>query len=526
MAVKRPPTAEPVVVAAVDAGSNAIRLLIARADPAGTFEPLHVERAAVRLRHNVFTHYEFDEATIEQALEAFTQFKKRFTDFGVNAYRAVATSATREAVNRKTFLKRVAKETGIRLQVIDGVEEARLVRLAVAKALGTGSEPRLIVDLGGGSLEINLMKKGQVEQSFTLPIGTVRLMESFGISGAMTEEQVENIRGHVLGALKAQLPEGLDLGGKVAVGCGGNAEALAQLAPGDPMGAHPVLDIYGLHEKLWQILSLDVPERMKTYNVRQDRADVMGLAAIVFTTLWRFLNLGQMVVPGVGIREGVMAELLVEQYGLSSTQNGTFAAHTLRASAREFAQRYHYEAKHSEHVRKLALSLFDQLKPLHKENGEARLLLELGALLHDVGVFISQDKHHKHGEYLLLNSTIPGMSEKVRAMVAAMVRFHAKLNVNLKQQRYEDFSGAEKKLLQQLIAIMRLADGLDYDHRQSVKNVSVRITPKRVTIKLETKSKTRVNLWRAHEKALFFEEIFDRKVVFQKNGSGAPAKKP
>ena len=501
-------------IAAIDAGSNALRLVVARPGPGEGFEPLFTERVAVRLGHHVCTHHEFDEPTLNEAVRAFKHFRQIMEHHGVRDYRAVATSATREAGNRKTLLKRVQKESGIKLEVIDGVEEARLVRLAVMRVMGEKLPPRLILDLGGGSLEINVMKKGKVEQSLTLPIGTVRLMETFGVTGAITPAQVQAIRGHVMGLLRAQLPDELDLGGGEIVACGGNAEALCVIAPGDLRGGLPVIDVYALHEHLWQMLGLDVPERMKIFNVRRDRAEVMGVAALVFSTLGRVLNIGHFVAPGVGVREGVLTQMMLSRLGRVA-HGSTFSAQALRASVREFATRFHYEAQHAEQVRRLSVSLYDQLKDLHKMTNGSRLDLELASLLHDIGSFISSDKHAKHGDYLIRHGAIAGVDNHTRARLAALVRFHTRPPDQTDQKALAVFPPPEREELMKLLALLRIADGLDHDHRQCVKNLVAKNQRGRVEISLQLRSKSRLALERAQEKAHLFETLFGRKVVFK-----------
>lgn len=310
MAVGPTRLAAPLTLAAMDAGSNAIRLLIARADRRGRLRRLVRERVPVRLGHNVFTSGRFSPETINRAVATFQHFRDRMDHFGVSFYRAVATSATREARNRALLLRRIRREAGIRLEVIDGAEEARLVRSAVLGALGRRPAPRLICDLGGGSLELSLMRNRALERSVVLPVGTVRLLETFRIEDQMDEDEVEQVRNYVRTLLESFLPGRPRLAGALAVACGGNAEALAHIAPGARVAGMPSISLRLLKDRMWQILSLDVRRRMKLFDVRRDRAEVMGIAALVFHTLGRWLHLDALVVPGVGVREGLLADLL------------------------------------------------------------------------------------------------------------------------------------------------------------------------------------------------------------------------
>jgi exopolyphosphatase/guanosine-5'-triphosphate,3'-diphosphate pyrophosphatase len=310
VAVNRTRQAAPLTLAAIDAGSNAIRLVIVRTDRRGRLRRLVRERVPVRLGRNVFTDGRFSPETINRAVATFQHFRDRMDHFGVSHYRAVATSATREARNRARLLRRIRREADIRLEVIDGAEEARLVRSAVLGALGRRYVPRLICDLGGGSLELSLMKQRAVEKSVVLPVGTVRLLETFRIEDEMDEDEVEEVRNYVRTMLESFLPQRPKLNGALAVACGGNAEALARIAPGARVAGMPSISLRLLKDRMWQILSLDVRRRMKLFDVRRDRAEVMGIAALVFNTLGRWLKLDALVVPGVGVREGLLDDLV------------------------------------------------------------------------------------------------------------------------------------------------------------------------------------------------------------------------
>lgn len=314
--------------AAIDAGSNAIRLVIARLYADGRMRRIVKERFAVRLGHNAFTgRRRLDADTIHRAVIAFRAIREAMEDHGVEKFRAVATSAAREAANRAALLRAIHEETGIELEVIDGPEEARLVRAAVLDRLVPTFRPRLITDLGGGSLELNLMRGSRVELSRTLPIGTVRLMERNKIRGAIGRRDTATIEKHALSLLRRACPKETDLSGSVAVACGGNAEALARLAEGARNHGIRTMNSERLDAVTRDIARMTVRERMHTYEVREDRAEVMGIAALVFSAMSRWLGVESWLVPGVGVREGILADLSRPQ---RAVRKQTPKARTLR----------------------------------------------------------------------------------------------------------------------------------------------------------------------------------------------------
>ncbi|HEX9759517.1 MAG TPA: hypothetical protein VGA40_01285, partial [Candidatus Acidoferrales bacterium] len=375
-------TAGPVHLAAIDAGSNAIRIAIARAESPYLIRTLHTERFPVRLGHNVFTNRTLDKKAVARAIKALRRFAglmaKHHVPLDKGHYRAVATSATREARNRRQFVRRIERKTDVKLEIIDGAEEARLVVGAVLDALGSRLSPRLVVDLGGGTLEVNLIRQGQVEFSRALPVGTVRLLENFHLepSCGMTGDEHISVRNFVLSMLRSSFRRPPELSGELAVACGGNAEALAELAPGPPVRGIPTINVRLLRERLWDILGRDVRRRMKAFHVREDRADVMGVAAIVFLTLARWMNIRTFLVPGVGVREGVLREMVQKHFAEEITATEEKKARAVLAAVRWFAAKHQSHTRHDEQVRRLGVALFDQLAPVHHMGAAERRLVE------------------------------------------------------------------------------------------------------------------------------------------------------
>jgi len=499
---------EPVQFATIDAGSNAIRLLIARAESPPRVRVLETERVAVRLGHNVFASGAFDRATITAAAKAVHHFRALMNRYHVTKYRAVATSATREAKNRAALLRRIQREAGIRLEVIGGDEEASLVRGAVRASLGSELAPRLIVDLGGGSLELNLMRGGDVERSVTLPLGTVRLMETFDAAGEIDPAMRSALERRIVAKIGRNLSRAGDLSRAVVVACGGNAEALAQIAPGRRPHGIPTLSLRVLANRLPQILGSDVRGRMRLFHVRRDRAEVMGIAGIVFTTLGRLLSLREMLVPGVGVREGVLEALVNEHFAARPLPADDARARMLVDKAREFGRRLHSDAKHAEHVRALALALFDQLRPLHGMGREERLVLALGALLHDVGHFVNHVDHHKHGEYLVRYGEIDSLSGWRRDMLACLVRYHYKAEPLPDHKVFGSLDTERQHQTRALTAILRLASALDVDMRRSVRRVDVAFGRGEVILRVDAASSERHPVEEVMRRARLFEEEF------------------
>lgn len=511
--------AAPIQLAAVDAGSNAIRLAIARATSPENIQILETERASVRLGHNAFTRRILDDDTIARASRAFRHFRSRMDQHHVSAYRAVATAAAREVRNYRKLLDRIRRKSGIELEVISSEEEARLVCAAVHWALAGRVQPRLIFDLGGGSLEMNFFDRGALQRRVALPLGTIRLMETYSIQGRIDEDGARRLQHHVMALMRSVLPSPPNLSRAVTVACGGNAEAVARIAAGTPIERMPAISARLLRDQMWRLLDLDVPGRMRVFRLRKDRAEVVGIAAVIIHTVAKWLDLRSMLVPGVGVREGLLLQIVAEQYsgGATSEEEKDRAAKFL-AGVRWFARRMHYDEQHAEQVARLALSLFDQLRPLHEMGPEERLLLEAGALLHDVGHHVSKKAHHRHGEYLVRNGEIPGVEGWRSDMLAALVRYHnCKSEPDLQHVPYAALNGDRRRQLRLLTSLLRVAEKLESEHAQRIAGVDVQISGRRAIFLVRASDGTRLDIAGLERKADLFEREFHLKAEFRRD---------
>jgi exopolyphosphatase/guanosine-5'-triphosphate,3'-diphosphate pyrophosphatase len=509
---------EPVHIAAIDAGSNAVRLSVARAYSAMDIEPLHNERYSLRLGEGVFLRHRFSEEMFIKGSKAFIHFKEIMDEYGVTRYRAVATSATREARNRDAFVQRIKQKSGITVEVISAVEESRMGREAVISALGPESPPRCIIDLGGGSLEVSVLQDHRVTQAAQLPVGTVRLMTTLDIPGVVSPAQAEEVRKYVRALLESKLPSPPNIGDGVAVALGGNAETLANVAPGPRQKGLPTIELSLLRERLPDLLKRDLRERMKSYGVRRDRADVMGIAAITLITLGRYLNARCLVIPSVGIREGLLQEIAHEAFSRKEPHRYNSAQRQLLVGTRSFGRRLEYDQTHAEHVREMAVMLFDQLQPVHHLPAQSRVLLEAGALLHDVGHRVSHRGHHKHGEYLALFGDMPGLEGRDRNIVAALVRYHNRKSVPASHHPgYAALNNTDKRVARRLAAILRVAEALDHSHRQRVTNLHTSFQRGAVALQVDAHGDAAEDLRDATRSAELFEKEFHVKLYFRQS---------
>ena len=507
---------EPVHIAAIDAGSNAVRLSVARAYSALDIEPLVTERYPLRLGEGVFVRHRFSEELLKKGVKAFRHLREIMNEFGVSKYRAVATSACREAQNRNVLVRRVKQTTGLVLEVISSKEESRLGREAVFAALGPEVQAGCIADLGGGSLELSILRDHAVTQGVQLPLGTVRLMSTLSIPGVIRPAQAEQVRRYVRALLESRLPARPNLADRVAVALGGNAETLANVAPGPRQDGLPSLEVSLLRERLPDILQRDLRARMKAYGVRRDRADVMAVAALIFLTLGRYLNIHNFLIPSVGLREGLLQETARDAFSRKEPHRYNAEARQILVATRSFGRRLDYDQSHAEHVRELSVMLFDQLQPLHHLPVQARVQLEAAALLHDVGHRVSHRGHHKHGEYLSLNGDIPGLEGRDRNIVAAVVRYHnRKSEPDGHHPAYSALNNNDKRVARRLAALLRVVEGLDHSHRQRVVGLHTSFQRGAITLQVQARGDVAEDIRDAERSCNLFEKEFHLQLFFR-----------
>jgi len=361
-----------------------------------------------------------------------------------------------------------------------------------------------------------VLRDHRVQQTAQLPLGTVRLMTTLGLNGHIRPTEAEQVRKYVRALLESKLASCPNLADGLTVALGGNAETLANVAPGPRHHGLTTLELSLLRERLPEMLRLDVRERMKTYGVRRDRADVMGIAGIVFVTLGRYLNVRLLAIPAVGIREGLIHEIATAAFSRKEPHRYTAAARQILMGARSFSRRLERDQRHAEHVRELSLQLFDQLQPLHHLAPEARVILETGALLHDVGHSVSHKGHHKHGEYLTMNGDIPGLEGRERALAAAVVRYHnRKAEPADHHISYAALNTGDRRLARRLASLVRIAEGLDHSHRQRISAVKATFQRGAVGLQLQARGDASEDILDANRSAELFEKEFHTKLYFR-----------
>ncbi len=505
----------PIRCAAIDIGSNAMRFLAAEVSESRKVKSLYSKRVPVRLGHEVFLSGRLSQKAMDDGILALTEFRSAMEERQITLYRAVATSAVRESKNGNLFVERAQKEAGIALEAITGSEEARLVHLAVKHRMNLGGDRWILADLGGGSVEVSLVDDSGILWSESHTMGSVRLLEE--LSGH-AEEPGRFLR--LLEEYTATLRIPSTLSGAPIAGyaaTGGNIESLASLAgctPG-PRGVE-ILPLDGLRTLIDRLARLSYRQRVDELRLREDRADVILPAAMVYERLGIMVGVREIHVPRVGIKDGLLLDLadrILPPPGLAD-----HLEHQAQQSALSLGRRYFFDEEHGKHVAKLSLSIFDQARSLHKLNGADRRILMVAAMIHDIGSFISRKSHHKHTHYLVSNSELLGFSPREIQLVANVARYHRKGPPRTEHVPFNRLTKSERERSLKLASILRLADALDREHLQNVTGVEATLRSGTFFLRLEGEADYLLEGWALRKKADLFEKTFQVKVRLSNGG--------
>jgi exopolyphosphatase/guanosine-5'-triphosphate,3'-diphosphate pyrophosphatase len=507
------PTSAAKTVAAVDIGANSIRMVIAEVAAEGRIEVLERLQRAVRLGQDTFRRGRLGGQSMRAALAVLRDFRQLLDLYKVERIRAVATSAVREASNADTFLDRVFMTAGLHVEVIDTSEESRLtvsaVRQSVGHGLGVDHQQTLITDVGGGSTLLTLLESGEIATSLSLRLGSIRLQEMFSTSEESPQRSADLLRQHIANALislKNSLPLG-EIQSFVAVG--GDARFAAREV-GKPTDSAELMVIH--HADFDKFV--DHCERFtaegisKRHGIPFAEAETLNPALLVYQTLWRNLKVERMIVSHASMRDGLLLELAREVTGQEDEALLLGVIH----SATALAEKYHVDPNHAGNVAEVAVRLFDFLQSDHGLNKRCRLLLRVGAILHEVGGFVSSRSHHKHSEYLIANSEIFGLNRLEITLVAEIARYHRRSTPRSSHPIYMALPREQRVVVNKLAGILRVADALIRGNLRRAHEIRFERRGDDLIVSLPRGSDLLLEEHALSAKGDLFEEIFGMKI--------------
>jgi exopolyphosphatase/guanosine-5'-triphosphate,3'-diphosphate pyrophosphatase len=502
-------------IAAIDIGSNSVRLVVAEVLTSGGYRVLDEERENTRLAASLVATGHLSEESVQATIVALRRFLSIANGYGVGRISAIATSAVRDAENGREFCQRVRRELDLEIEVISSDEEARLAFLSVARAFDVSGREVAVADIGGGSTEIILASSGLVEQIYTTPLGAVRVTEKCGVTGACTPKQMEKLRRYVDRILKR------DVGKPPFVpsmfyGTGGTFTALAAIImaregqAGQPMWGFRVTGAQIRHV-VSDLAKLSLEKRRKIAGLNPARADIIVSGLVVIERIMRHLHVNVVQVHTRGVRDGLLLEMVQPALG---TPPDVVSSEARAVAVEQFAKSCGVDLPHAKQVAKIAGSLWDQLAAPLGLRPTDRELIEAAALLANVGYLINFEGHHKHSYHLILNSELAGFEREQLRLIALVARYHRGSRPKKKHDEYRALSDENRHRVAALSAILRLALALDRTHQQRVQEVWARADASSIEITVDAQGDADVDLWAAQSKVELFEKVFDREVVF------------
>ncbi len=463
--------------AAIDLGTNSFHLLVARIGPDGRQDVLAKEKEVVRLGSGASDMSVLTDDAMDRGIEALRRFAWIAESFGATVD-AIATSALREAQNREVFLRRAFEETGIMIEVVSGVEEARLIHLGVLQSLPLFEERILVIDIGGGSTEFLIGRGTTVELARSTKLGAIRLTDRFFPGGFVRTRAVRDCRSYVAAFLVQVVADVRERRPFTAVGSSGTIVNIARIITaadgGDPLsvGSGTTFSAEQLDACVELLLGRKSPEeRLDIEGLDERRADIIVAGAVLLQEIFRRLAIESMVVSDAALREGILLDKM-------AVTNAPQAFHHLsdirRQSVLRMAELYHEDLGHISRATDLALELFDALVDVHGLSVADRDCLEAAGLLHNVGLFVSHAAHHKHSYYVIRNSDqLAGFTDHEIEMIAQVARYHRKSAPKSSHVEFQALSEADQNKVRLLAGMLRIGIALDRTRQGGVEGITV-----------------------------------------------------
>lgn len=507
------------IYAAIDLGSNSVRMMTAQVLPDGSTKVLAADRQVTRLGASVFETGKISEEAMQTACSTLQRMGEMYRRFDVDGIRAVATSATRDASNQQQFLSAAAAALGAPLEVISGQEEARLIQLGVQARWPQPRQCILIVDVGGGSAEVIVADRGSLAEAYSKPIGAVRLQQVFLRSDPPLQLELRQLEEFIDEKLSLALPTlqryRIDRviatsATAAAVVCAINKIPRAQRDSADQAMA----TVSQLREFYDHASRLKLSARRELIGIGPRRAEIIIPGAAVLLRVLETLELPALYYSTGGLRDGIIADLAIR----TAERDSVTLDAAQRRTVETFAKRYEVPMNHARHVAYLSVELFRQLKSLHGLTPEDGKLLEAAAYLLDIGHFVSDSAHHKHSHYLIANSDLAGFTADERQMIALLCRYHRKSMPQSRHEPYQKLSSAQRQRLLRLIPLLRAADALDQSQEQVISGIRARVRSGAIQLKLESPRLAELEEWALLRTSSAFEQVFGERLEVVREG--------
>src|SRR5215212_1365369 len=509
-------------IAAIDIGTNSIHMIVVQVRPDLSFEVIDREKEMVRLGAGGLDGRALTPEAMHAALQVLSKFRRLAESHKVDEIIAVATSATREAENGGEFLQSVMQQTGIRPRVISGTEEARLIHLAAVYGVSVPGDVAVVIDIGGGSVEVTRGVGSAVELGRSFKLGVIRLTERFIKTDPLEPRDQRKLVRYIDTEIGKYLHQIARLGFDRVIGTSGtilSLGAVASAAEGLASGGslrNRRFAAKQIRRVRKDLVALDLERRLRVPGLEPRRADLAVAGAILIDELLRRLGAREVTLCDMSLREGLVLDY-ISRHRKEIAQADRYPD-VRRRSVFELAERCNYWPEHSQHVARLAIGLFDQTRAIHGLTDREREWLEYAAILHDIGVHISYEGHHKHSYYLVKNGDLRGFEPDEIEAIALVARYHRQATPKRRHDGFTDLRRRTRRTVRTLAAILRLAESLDRSHAQGITGVEIHDRGDDDLLQLRTTGDAELELWAATRHGAAFERLTGKPLRIEVSG--------
>ena len=500
--------------AAIDIGSNSVRLKISRLQ-GGRLKEVHEDREVTRLGEGVFSGGLLSPESMSETVRVLRRFHRATQECGADSVRVVATAALRDARNSRAFLEWVRSTTGWTVEIISGLEEARLIHLGIVSSSRVGADSALLIDLGGGSCEVTVSRKGQIRDTVSLPLGAVRLTNEFLKHDPPRKSELKRLQGFVgreIGKVQNRI-KSARVGAVIATS--GTAAALAGVATHlarFKRRRSSAATREMMRRIVKQITRLPLDQRRRIPGIGPRRAEIICAGAVVYAELLERCHLGGFRYSALGLRDGILAQMAADHD--RGTRSGRAVESERWESIKRAVEHYRVDLQHALHVRESAGLLFSSLKSVHHLPMEYQEWLSAAAMLYEVGDYVNRNGHHRHTYYIISNSEILGYTPQQRRIIAAIARYLGKSRPTPGDGPMNSLSPEEQENVTKASALLRVARALNLGRTQAVAHVAISARSGSVAMKLTPRGKASVDLelWAIEKDRSYFREVFGREL--------------
>jgi len=507
-------------VAAIDVGSNFLRMMVAEITAEGKILPLEDVWKPTQIGRDTFATGEIEIQSIHTLCETLKGFQMLMKDYRVKHYHAVATSGVREAQNREYVLDQIRVRAGLDVGIINNAEERfyefKALRDNLANVRRMRHEGILIISIGMGGVEISVYNEGMLQFTEYVKVGSLRLMEILADLERLTLDFPRVIEEFLESKvyLLESLNRNIDI--KNVIGLGGELSSILNLCRINKLTQEDKFLHREVLEKMYARLHTMTTEQIiSAYRLHRNEAEILVPSAIIFRRFLRATKAEGIHVPMVSLRHGLLANMVDEWF---DTIRKYDFINDIVSSVRYLGRKFHFDEEHAAQVENLSLNIFDQIKRVHKLGDRERLYLQVAAILHDVGKYININQHDMHSCNIIRYQEIMGFSNRELNLIANIARYHSEDYPHRWHDNYRLMDEGDKIIVSKLVAILKLADALDISHKKQVVSLDITVSGRDICFNTKVRGDILLENWDFNNQSTFFEEVYGLKPILKRKG--------